>query len=44
MGLPAVVFMNDGGLQLNARSLGRFDLVGQTVKGHQFNDLSARDH
>lgn len=44
MGGLGVVFVNDGGLQLNASAMGPFDLMGQTATRHQFSELSARIH
>lgn len=39
-----VVFVNDGGLQLNASDKGPFDLSGNSVAPHQFSELAARVH
>lgn len=40
----AVVFVNDGGLQLNASEKGPYNLQGHTMAPHQFSELAARVH
>ncbi|QMW64398.1 hypothetical protein [Devosia sp. MC521] len=44
LGALGIIFVNDGGLQLNAGVDGPFGLQGLTVTPLQFNELAARVH
>lgn len=40
----AVIFINDGGLQMEIAPMGPFDLLGETLSEFQFQELAARVH